>query len=158
MIAPVSACPLLCPGWSHWGFSSARADSQGGTPGSCLALYFASSPSVNERSTLASPFCFWSGTFPRGFWYSGFGHAAPGPRKLNPYGSPGQFYSRPYRSTALPSGLLYLGFGHAAPGPRKSNLKGLSWTIPLETVPIGRSPFWLVILSPSVTPGHCRQG
>jgi len=47
--------------WSHCGFRSARADSQGGTPESCLALYFASTPSVNERSTLASPFRFWSG-------------------------------------------------------------------------------------------------
>jgi len=52
-----AACLLLCPGWSHCGFCSARADSQGWTPGSCLALFFASTPSVNKRSTLASPFC-----------------------------------------------------------------------------------------------------
>jgi len=26
---PTAACPLLCSGWSHWGFCSARADSQG---------------------------------------------------------------------------------------------------------------------------------
>jgi len=42
---------------------------QGGTPGSCLALYFASTPSVNERSTLTSPFCKWSGTFAHCSWW-----------------------------------------------------------------------------------------
>jgi len=92
-----AACHLLCPGWSHWGFCSARAESQGYTPGSCLAFYFASTPSVNDRSTLASPFCLLSGTFPRG-------------------------------STSLVETV------------------GFSWTTPLETVPIDRSPFWLVIL------------
>jgi len=37
-----------------------------GQSGSCLALYFVSTPSVIERSTLTSPFCLLSGTFPRG--------------------------------------------------------------------------------------------
>jgi len=54
-----------CPWWSHWGFCSAHAESQGWTPGSCLALYFSSTPSLNEGSTIASLFCLLSGTFPR---------------------------------------------------------------------------------------------
>jgi len=48
-----------CPWWSHWGFCSAHAESQGWTPGSCLALYFSSTPSLNEGSTIASPLLWW---------------------------------------------------------------------------------------------------
>jgi len=61
-----AACPYLCPGWSHWVFCLVRAGCQGWTPGSCLALYFASTPSINKRCTQASPFSLLSGTFPRG--------------------------------------------------------------------------------------------
>jgi len=50
---------LLCPGWSHWGTTQFALTVQV-TQGGCLALHFASTPSVNERSTLASPFCFFS--------------------------------------------------------------------------------------------------
>jgi len=99
----LSSCFLLCPGWSHWGFRSARADSQGGTPGSCLAPYFASTPSVNDRSTLASTFCFWS----------------------------------------VSAWLLVLGVRARRSGTSQVESVGLSWTLPHETVPIHRSPFWL---------------
>jgi len=54
--------PLLCPGWSHCGSTQFALTVQGCS----LALHFASSPSVNERSTLVSPFCLLPVTSPRG--------------------------------------------------------------------------------------------
>jgi len=99
------SCALQDHSFRHT--AACRADSQGGTPGSCLALYFGPTPSVNERSTLASPFCVWSGTSPRG--------------SLN---------------------LAHCSWWCCS----KVGIIGLSWTTPLETVLIDRSPFWLVVL------------
>jgi len=45
------------------------------------------------------------------------------------------------------SWLLVLGdSGVRRSGTSRVETVGLSWTTPLETVPIDRSPFWLVIL------------
>jgi len=59
-----TASPLLCPAWSHWGSTQFALTVQV-TQGGCLLLSFASTPSVNERSTIASPFWLLSVTFPR---------------------------------------------------------------------------------------------
>jgi len=42
--------------------------------------------------------------------------------------------------------LLVLGVRALRSGTSPFETVGLSWTTPLETVPIDRSPFWLVIL------------
>jgi len=152
-----AACPLLCPGSCRWGFCSARADSQGGTPGSCLALYFASTPSVNERSTLASPFCVWSAGLALSCallvvvlaarldvaWLLVLGvraYATPGPRKS---------WTTPLETVPIdrsPFWLVVLGIRTRRSGTSQVETVWLSWTTPLETIPIDRSSFWLVVL------------